>query len=129
MTGYTPSWVTRHWRTYNVLRRVAGIGFLAVGSLLAGNAVWWLVHPASAMPVNGVPTPGVWPKLAALALSAAAVGFGARAVRAYAYRPDLGDAHAFASPQEAADQARHREPRNWWTGDPLPSRDRPRPDA
>jgi hypothetical protein len=129
MTDYTPRWVARHWRTYNVLRRASGIGFLAVGSVLAGAALWWLVHPTWAMPVNGVPTPGVWPKLAALAMSAAAVGFGAWAVRAHPYRPDLGDAHAFASPAEAAEQARHREPRDWWTGDPVHDRDRSRPDA
>ena len=110
-----------HWRIYNVFRRLFGLGATCGGAVLTLEGLALLLDPQAAVPVNGVPQPGVLPKLLWLLFSLMFVTLGLRFVRTRTYRPDLGDVPWIAAPFEARAQWHERrgEHRSWWTGDPL----------
>jgi hypothetical protein len=104
-----------HWRRYNVLRRLCGIGALVNGSVLALWSLSLVLRPHATISLNGEVTSSVWAKLGGLVASLVAVAIGLLIVRSRTYRPDLGDSHWFVDPQLSAGDS--RSGRNWWTGD------------
>jgi hypothetical protein len=106
---------TWHWRIYNVLRRIFGIGALMNGTILALWNLLSLANARWATELAGEPPPSTWTLVGAVCMSVAFVGLGLVIVRSRTYRPDLGDSHWLAAPQQARMES--RKERNWWTGD------------
>jgi hypothetical protein len=110
-----PSYETWHWRIYNVLRRVFGIGAVLNGTILALWNLLSLVSPRWATDLAGEPLPSTWTLAGAVLMSLVFIGLGLVLVHSRTYRPDLGDSHWLAAPQQARMES--RAGRNWWTGD------------
>jgi hypothetical protein len=87
-----------HWRIFNVVARLWGIGFLLAGLLGLPQVLFFKSPPPSD---DGL----------VLAVSLFAVVVGVLVIRVRPYRPDLdGYASAFKSTYERQ--------RTWWTGEP-----------
>ena len=92
------SYARFHWRMFNVLARILGIGFLLFGCIGLFQAAF-----------GGFPAGGDAPIVFFACVFAAVVGV--LMIRVKPYRPDLdGYASTFGVPQAGA--------RTWWTGDP-----------
>jgi hypothetical protein len=105
MSGF----LTWHWRVFNVLSRLLGLGFLlgGLGFMLWG--LWLLAHQAMPFAVNGVASTGSGPKWIMTAVSGVIAVLGAVMLRVRPCRHDLGDEPFGRSP--VADR------RRYWTGD------------
>ena len=113
------SYESRHWRVFNVIRRLTGLLATFNGAVLAIWGASLLLRPERTIDVQGVPSAAIWPKLVTLVVGIVAGVLGVLLVRARTYRPDLGDTSWFVEPQVARRQL--RSGRNWWTGDPKRS--------
>jgi hypothetical protein len=109
------SFGTWHWRLFNVLRRLLGIGAIVNGAVFVAWGLALLARPRSTVAMNGVLATAASANLLVLLVGATALALGAVIVRARSYRPDLGDASWLLEPQTA--HAEKREGRTWWTGD------------
>ena len=111
-------WEAWYWRSFNVMRRVVGLGFVLWGVGFAAWGAWLLLHPSAPFAVNGVPTTAVGPRLEMTLAAGAMAILGVFLIRGRAYRPDLGDVPYLVDPFLAKSQRRTN--RQWWTGDPKP---------
>ena len=106
-----------HARYMNVLRRVAGLWFVSLGSLAVLATIVWIVWPGLAPDEPSAPT---WGKIAEGVLFALVVVLGIHWMRVPTYRPDLGDTMRFMGTEPWTEELARRQGRSWWTGDPRP---------
>ena len=119
-------WEAWYWRSYNIMRRVVGLGFALWGFGFASWGLWLALHPNVPFPVDGVPTTAVGPKLGMTLVATALTGLGIWLIRARPYRPDLGDVPYLFDPFLAKTQLRAN--RRWWTGATSRTPRKPTPD-
>lgn len=119
------SYERRHWRTYNVLRRVFAIGMVLAGAVFVGDGTGCAVA-VGMMDPEGPRSGLASARYAVLGLTLLAVGL--RLCRLRTYRPDLGDVSWWAGKAGGYEGGRTRPgpPRSWLTGDARPGGDRHR---
>ena len=87
------SYATRHWRIFNVLARVFGLGSIFTGFIAAASGVSAALHP---------PAPNELGVVGCSVMAAFLLTIGVLFLRVRPYRPDV-------MSQEAS---------SWWTGEP-----------
>lgn len=106
-----------HARFLNVLRRVAALGFVSLGSLAVIVSLAWIVLPGL---FPDVPRAPVWGQLIYALLFGFLVALGIHWMRVPTYRPDLGDTMRLVGTEPWPEELARRHGRSWWTGDPRP---------
>ena len=106
-----------HPRFLNVLRRVAALWFISLGTLAGLASFGWIVWPG--LFPDEAPIP-IWGKFASGFLCALVVAFGVHWVRVPTYRHDLGDTMRLMDTKPWPEELARRQGRSWWTGDPRP---------
>ena len=102
-----------HWRTFNVLTRLLGLGMLCVAGLFLSLAFYLTLSPEFG---KNLQTAGFSPSVIYAVGGAFAGLLGFLFVRVGPYRPDLGDrTWSFVVKRQTPEQAARR---NWWTGEP-----------
>ncbi len=77
---HSPTWQAYnkiHWQLFNLGGRLFGLAAIFIGSVLGLWALFLLLNPQSAIPVNGVPTTNMGPKVVMLTVALAMVVIGA----------------------------------------------------
>ena len=100
---------TWHWRIFNVLARIVGLGFVLWGLGFSSWGLWLLLHPTEPFPVDGVPSTDLEPRLLMTIFAGLMSLLGVALLRVRPYRPDLGD--------HAVGLWRRSLRRTYWTGD------------
>jgi hypothetical protein len=102
-----------HARFTNLLRRVAGLWFVSLGTLAILVEIVGTIWPAAFD--EKTPTSGV---IVLVGVFAVAIAIGVWLLRAPSYRPDLGDTMRLLSTEPWPEELQRRKNRTWWTGDP-----------
>ena len=105
--SFRSAYERNHWRFFNVLARLCGIGFIVGGGTIALRGIYLLTGVGSLS--TGEASPGV-----AVAVGLPVIVVGVVLLRLSPFRPDLGDSPFSFSLSLHGSNAK----RKWWTGDP-----------